>query len=1050
MNPSTPGLGTETGVKDFLEAQESGHHLYLGGDAVPIEKLCYIGPTGCQCFIKGLCVNVTSGQRQLEIGRLSDNQALCQERHYRRIKKKDCRIGESILEKDRENAIKKTKVMVKTKKDKEKLRLQPLIHDEPVTGTPGQMTGSEHGKAKSQVEVNSELLFGSEDRDTLDLFCEACNEVSFNVPHKLEMGMFIGRVNVKHCLNDTGIIGISNPNFIMLEDGSLYTKNAISLTSHESIITVFFKSIHEDEQRRIYVSLLTYPQKTSKTKKRHVRATVLGRTKRRWAPVPTTIMENLLGPFPVQIQQLSSDMAQKYNIRYFITGPGVDKPPLNYFYIEQETGNLFVTCPIDREEYPEFQLICYAMTPDGYTPEVPLVHNIKIEDDNDNAPEFEYNIYTFHVLENSRVGTLVGQVTATDEDEPNTLHSKVKYRIISQNHQKLQEFVIDPDSGCITVALHLDRETVSAYTLRIEARDMGGEEFGLWTSAAVHIEIRDVNDNLPQIAQTMYVVEVYENTEHAEILCIPVEDKDEPRTSSWMGTFTITKGNEDNSFSFTVDGEQNIGCLSALKGLDYEKSHERRLEIVINNEAPYVPPPNSRALPTSMASVVVRIKDQDEGPVFESCEYILYIKEPLLVGTVVGNYQANDPETGNNGNLSYRIINDPCRWIAIDQMGNLRTTDILERDSQNIEYGQCNATVSATDQSGKTGTGTVVITLIIENNYPVSTSKLYVMCKDKKPIWIKAADIDLPSSVTPFHFEIEKPMDLKWKLTPNDDASALLSSVEDIDYGYYYIPLRIYNGGNSRKSEIIVRYCDCAMPSNCSESSTNTSLGYSSSNIQAERSPAAASFLGAWSIPAMVMGSLVMLLGFGTPYGLWLHRKFRMPQEASDDLTFQNLTKSDTEAPAEDHTNLSIFPLTTVKECIKMSPDEGKTEKQEDLEAGKGGGHSTSELVKGGKVYHVAQSLQDCKHSLRTSKREFCSEWQNFTNPHLSERVFRCGEDEEHNLVKEYLLPYNYEGKDSPTGSLSSCTGESEEEELSFLNHPEPPFRTLAEAFVKK
>lgn len=69
---------------------------------------------------------------------------------------------------------------------------------------------------------------------------------------------------------------------------------------------------------------------------------------------------------------------------------------------------------------------------------------------------------------------------------------------------------------------------------------------------------------------------------------------------------------------------------------------------------------------------------------------------------------------------------------------------------------------------GKTGNGTIVIALMIENNYPVSTSKRYVMCKDKKPICINATDIDLPMSTIPFHFEIEKPMDLKWKLTPND------------------------------------------------------------------------------------------------------------------------------------------------------------------------------------------------------------------------------------------------------------------------------------------
>lgn len=68
----------------------------------------------------------------------------------------------------------------------------------------------------------------------------------------------------------------------------------------------------------------------------------------------------------------------------------------------------------------------------------------------------------------------------------------------------------------------------------------------------------------------------------------------------------------------------------------------------------------------------------------------------------------------------------------------------------------------------------------------------------------------------------------------------------------------------------------------------------------------------------------------------------------------------------------------------------------------------------------------------------------------LVQMVFLCGEDEERNLAKEYLHAYNYEGKDSPTGTLSSCTGESEEEKLSFLNEPEPPFRTLVEVFVQK
>lgn len=50
------------------------------------------------------------------------------------------------------------------------------------------------------------------------------------------------------------------------------------------------------------------------------------------------------------------------------------------------------------------QLVAFATTPDGYTPEYPLTLFIRIEDENDNYPIFTETNYIFKVFENSKVG----------------------------------------------------------------------------------------------------------------------------------------------------------------------------------------------------------------------------------------------------------------------------------------------------------------------------------------------------------------------------------------------------------------------------------------------------------------------------------------------------------------------------------------------------------------------------------------------------------------------------------------------------------------------
>ena len=57
------------------------------------------------------------------------------------------------------------------------------------------------------------------------------------------------------------------------------------------------------------------------------------------------------------------------------------------------------------------------------------------------------------------VGTTVGVVCATDRDEPDTMHTRLKYSILEQTPRSPGLFSVHPSTGVITTVSHyLDRE----------------------------------------------------------------------------------------------------------------------------------------------------------------------------------------------------------------------------------------------------------------------------------------------------------------------------------------------------------------------------------------------------------------------------------------------------------------------------------------------------------------------------------------------------------------------------------------------------------------
>ncbi|XP_055994238.1 desmocollin-3 isoform X1 [Sorex fumeus] len=788
------------------------------------------------------------------------------------------------------------------------------------------------------------------------------------------------------------------------------------------------------KQTQKEITVLLEPQKKA-LRKRHTKETVLRRAKRRWAPIPCSMLENSLGPFPLFLQQVQSDAAQNYTIFYSISGHGVDQEPLNLFYIEKDTGNLYCTRPVDREEYDVFDLIAYASTSDGYSADLPLPLPIRIEDENDNQPVFTEEIYNFEVLESSRYGTTVGTVCATDRDEPDTMHTRLKYTILEQTPRSPGLFSVHPSTGVITTVSHsMDREVVDKYLLIMKVQDMDGQFFGLMSTSTCIITIKDSNDNAPTFRKSSYETSVDENAYNVEILRIPVDDKDLINSANWRANFTILKGNEHGHFKISTDKETNEGVLYIVKPLNYEENHQVMLEIGVINEAPFTRDV-LRTTTMNRASVTVHVRDQDEGPECSPAVQFVRIKENSEVGQKINVYKAYDPETKNSNGLRYKKLHDPKGWITIEEAtGSILTSKILDREAAAPRNDIYNITVLVTDQDSRSCTGTLAVNIEDVNDNPPEILQNYlVICKPKmEHIDISAIDPDEPIHGAPFSFSLTNPspeINKIWALTKVNDTAARLSYRKNAEFQDYYIPITVKDrAGQSATKTLRVNVCDCTHPSQCRGNSRSAGI-----------------VLGKWAILAILLGlallSTVLLTLVCGVVGAKKKKGF------PEDLAQQNLIISNTEAPGDDKVcSGNGFMTQRVNNsnqgfCGTMGSGV-RNGGQETIEMMKG--HQTLESCRGHGHHHT---LDSCRggHVEMDSSRYTYSEWHNFTQPRLGEKLHKCNQNEDHIPSQDYVLTYNFEGKGTPAGSVGCCSDKQEEDGLDFLDNLEAKFTALAE-----
>lgn len=240
----------------------------------------------------------------------------------------------------------------------------------------------------------------------------------------------------------------------------------------------------------------------------------------------------------------SKDTGINAEVYYSIVGGNEHKK----FSMDVETGVIKLIDALDYERAKDYFLTIQAV--DGGSP--PLSNlatmNITVVDHNDNVPTFNQISYQATIREDALVDDKILQVIATDLDSFD--NGRITYSI--KRGDRLKQFKIDADSGYISVAGDLDRESISNYVLEVHAQDNGLPQ--LSSTADVNIEISDANDNRPIFSQQNYSTVVQEDKAIGySILQFDVSDADSlPNGAPY--TFDFRSGNDGGVFRIEQDG----------------------------------------------------------------------------------------------------------------------------------------------------------------------------------------------------------------------------------------------------------------------------------------------------------------------------------------------------------------------------------------------------------------------------------------------------------------------------------------------------------------
>lgn len=239
-----------------------------------------------------------------------------------------------------------------------------------------------------------------------------------------------------------------------------------------------------------------------------------------------------------------------------------------HFGIDSSSGDIYVNQPLDYESATQYFLVVRAEDA-GPAPgaNVSVLVSVTVEDVNDHTPWFLDKLLMLGLREDAAVGSLAFAFHARDADGTYA-NSALRYTLTfdpevsgSPSHFP---FYINPQTGRLTVAAPLDRESTPSFVFAVTATDQA-ERLDERKQAAVTVQLflLDVNDNRPVFVSADRV----QLTEDAEVgsLVHHFVAIDGDQGVNGEVSFSVVAGNRKGSFALEEKtGTEFYFCCSFL------------------------------------------------------------------------------------------------------------------------------------------------------------------------------------------------------------------------------------------------------------------------------------------------------------------------------------------------------------------------------------------------------------------------------------------------------------------------------------------------------